>query len=293
MQRSYGRYARRFVGCFRRGASRRTLQAVVAQWPVLATILQMQWGRLPLEGKPLGRIRASRSRLAAKGRAARTQYKPKAARRGAAAAAPDATAASALMGLAAYSDDDEGGAESGGGDGGASCAAARSIATPWRAPPSTAYELFARVEAARRLGVPGRTDRLGVADWEAITRAWHALSDEQRRHQQASFEAAASIGLAQGARGSCAYLCHRGRAEELLACNDCGSSVRCGHAACFAGRCEELDVNPSDAFLCPTCLQAYAIVSPFASSAVSLASARLQGMPSHRARARGWRASSA
>ena len=162
------------------------------------------------------------------------------------------------MALAAYSDDDEGGAESGGGDGGASYAAARSIATPWRAPPSTAYELFARVEAARRLGVPGRTDRLGVADWEAITRSWHALSDEQRRHQQASFEAAASIGLARGARGSCAYLCHRGRAEELLACNDCGSSVRCGHAACFAGRCEELDVNPSDAFLFSTCLQAYA-----------------------------------
>ena len=36
MQRSYGRYARRFVGCFRRGASRRTLQAVVAQWVSLA-----------------------------------------------------------------------------------------------------------------------------------------------------------------------------------------------------------------------------------------------------------------
>jgi hypothetical protein len=233
-------------------------QLVLDEYPVLATILQMQWGRPPLEGQPLGRIRASTSQLAAKGRAARTQYKPKAARRGAAAAAPDAAAASALMALAAYSDDDEGGAESGGGVGGASYAAARSIATPWRAPPSTAYELFARAEAARRLGVPGRTDRLGVADWEAITRAWLALSDEQRRHQQASFEAAASIGLAQGARGSCAYLCHRGRAEELLACNDCGSSVRCGHAACFAGRCEELDVNPSDAFLCPTCLQAHA-----------------------------------
>lgn len=234
-------------------------QLVLDEYPVLATILQMQWGRPPLEGMPLGRIRASTSQLAAKGRAARTQYKPKAARRGAAAAAPDAAAASALMALTADSDDDdEGGAESGGGDGGASYAAARSIATPWRAPPSTAYELFARAEAARRLGVPGRTDRLGVADWEAITRAWLALSDEQRRHQQASFEAAASIGLAQGARSGCAYLCSRGRAEELLACNDCGSSVRCGHAACFAGRCEELDVNPSDAFLCPTCLQAHA-----------------------------------
>ena len=40
-------------------------QLVLDEYPVLATILQMQWGRLPLEGKPLGRIRASRSRLAA------------------------------------------------------------------------------------------------------------------------------------------------------------------------------------------------------------------------------------
>jgi hypothetical protein len=101
-------------------------QLVLDEYPVLATILQMQWGRPPLEGMPLGRIRASTSQLAAKGRAARTQYKPKAARRGAAAAAPDAAAASALMALTADSDDDdEGDAESGGGDGGASCARPR------------------------------------------------------------------------------------------------------------------------------------------------------------------------
>ena len=62
-------------------------------------------------------------------------------------------------------------------------------------------------------------------------------------------------------RSACAYVCALGNSAPLSGCESCGAEARCGHPQCFRWHLEQLGLESSALYLCPSCLRALAQAS--------------------------------
>jgi hypothetical protein len=139
--------------------------------------------------------------------------------------------------------------------------------------PSSAYDIFARNEAAK-LRKDGNA--LTTETWRALGAAWKALSSERRAAYQEQLLANPAYANSRVLSSCCAYQCPRG-ASGLSHCEGCDRADVSGHPECFLAHLEQHcgeDHACEACYLCPRCLQQHlraVRLEPAAPSEVQLA----------------------
>jgi hypothetical protein len=193
---------------------------LIEKAPEVATLVRVLWCRPPKHDQPLGELARSVPRYSTKGQASRRLMKPSSGARS--------------------GDDGDAGKPS-----------------PWRPPPVSAYQLFARQERERLARATGRVGGVTNEDWADIGEAWQELGSAAKARFEAELRANVEVGNARVAEGRCAYLCARGNAD-LLNCAQCGDHRRCGHGVCFLESANARRFDSAHEYMCLPCLQAAA-----------------------------------